>query len=232
MTTSPQSPAQPAPPDIAFGGELLDVTLEPGEHLFLRRSSLILADGPFRLTTHRIAQKRFNLWGLFSGEVRWANRFEAKDAPVRIVAARDYPGRIASLPVSPDRPLALQPERYIAHHGELAFDVRRSAKKEFWVLTRVTGSGRVWIKLPGEGEVVPLTAEGAIVDTNYIAALSGDFRAFGKVFDTGEVLKSGELSNVRLSGTGHYLLQSQNPEEMAGGGGGGFFSFLGDLLPF
>lgn len=217
---------------FAFGGEVLDITLQPGEHLFLRRSSLILADGPFGLTTHRIVQKRFNLWGFFTGEVRWANRFEAEGGPVRLVAARDYPGRIVSLPVAPDRPLALQPERYLAHHGELTFDVRRSAKKEFWVLTRVTGTGRVWIKLPGEGEVVALSDKGAIVDTNYVAALSGDFAAYGKVFRAGEVVKSGELSNVRLSGRGHYLLQSQNPEETDSGGGGGIFSFLGDLLPF
>ncbi|MEL6661654.1 MAG: AIM24 family protein [Pseudomonadota bacterium] len=233
-TAQPLPTRSPATSDhgIGLGGETLTLALQPGESAFIRRSSLVFAKGDFKLTTHRIAKTRFNIFALFSGDVRWANRFDAQDAPVTLMAARDYPGRIVALPVSPDRPLFLQPTRYLAHRGDLAFNVRRVAKKEFWTLAEVTGTGRVYIKLPGDPKVVALTSEGAIVDTNYVAAISGDFQAYGKVFTSGEVMKSGELSNVRLSGTGHFVLQSQNPEETGNDGGGGLIGSILNALPF
>ncbi|MEL6246093.1 MAG: hypothetical protein AAFQ85_12155 [Pseudomonadota bacterium] len=46
------------------------------------------------------------------------------------------------------------------------------------------------------------------------------------------MLRSGELENVRLSGNGFALFQSENPEERASGGGGGPLGWLFDLLPF
>jgi len=217
---------------IGLGDEVLTLALQAGESAFVRRSSLVFAKGEFRLTTHRIAKTRFNLFAFFSGDVRWANRFDAGPGPVTLMAARDYPGRIVALPVSPDRPLFLQPTRYLAHRGDLTFNVRRVAKKEFWTLAEVSGTGRVYIKLPGDPKVLPLCPEGAIVDTNYVAAVSGPFAAFGKVFTAGEVMKSGELSNVRLSGEGHFVLQSQNPEEAGNDGGGGVFGSIMNALPF
>ena len=235
MDTPPSSASRQAPSadhGIGLGGEYLTLALQAGDFAHLRRSSLIFARGQFRLTTHRIARTRLNIFALFSGDVRWANRFEAIDGPLTLIAARDYPGRIVALPVSPERPVFLQPNRYLAHRGELRFNVRRVAKKEFWTMAEVTGTGRVYIKIPGEPNVVAMTAEGAIVDTNYVAAVVGRFEAFGKVFTSGEVLKSGELSNVCLSGDGHLVLQSQNPEEAGGAGGGGLVSGLLELLPF
>lgn len=228
------TPQRTATPDhgIGLGGEVLTLALQPGESAWLRRSSLVFAKGDFKLTTHRITKTRFNIFALFSGDVRWANRFDAEAGPVTLMAARDYPGRIVALPVSPQQPLYLQPTRYLAHRGDLAFNVRRVAKKEFWTLAEVTGTGRVYIKLPGEPKIVPLCPEGAIVDTNYVAAISGAFQAFGKVFTSGEVMKSGELSNVRLSGDGHFVLQSQNPEEAGNDGGGGVIGSILNALPF
>lgn len=148
------------------------------------------------------------------------------------MAARDYPGRIVALPVSPDRPLFLQPTRYLAYRGDVTFNVRRVAKKEFWTLAEVRGTGRVYIKLPGDPKIVPLSGEGTIVDINYVSAISGDFQAFGKVFTSSKVMKSGELSNVRLSGVGHMVLQSQNPEEAGSDGGGGIIGSVLNALPF
>lgn len=230
----PEPPPVIAPHPIQLLGEILELEIAPGEAAWLRRSSLIRASGEFDLTTHRISRRTFNLFAVFSGDVRWANKFSAGGGgPVTVAATRDYPGQVAAIEVSPDRPLVLQPNRYLGHRGDLAFDVRRVAKKEFWTMAEVTGTGTVYVKLPGEGRIQPLTPGGEIVDTNYVTAVSGSFKAFGKVFTGSEVVKSGELSNVRLSGEGYYLLQSHNPEEMAGGGGGGgIFGFIGDLLPF
>ncbi|MEO0816334.1 MAG: AIM24 family protein [Pseudomonadota bacterium] len=231
-TPAPATVPKTADHGIGVGGEILTLALQPGESAFIRRSSLVFAKGDFGLTTHRIARTRINIFALFSGDVRWANRYDAKDGPVTLMAARDYPGRIVALPVSPDRPLFLQPTRYLAHRGDLTFNVRRVAKKEFWTLAEVRGTGRVYIKLPGEPKIVPLSSDGAIVDTNYIAAVSGEFKAYGKVFTSGEVMKSGELSNVRLSGAGHFVLQSQNPEEAGNDGGGGIIGSILNALPF
>ncbi|MEM9738385.1 MAG: hypothetical protein AAF829_00820 [Pseudomonadota bacterium] len=69
------SPEPPAPKlhqehDIGLGGEILTLALQHGDSAFIRRSSLVFARGDFKLTTHRIAKTRFNIFALFSGDVR------------------------------------------------------------------------------------------------------------------------------------------------------------------
>ena len=210
--------------DDALARHVLTLTLAAGETAYVRRSSLMLAEGPFRLTTRRIASKRVPLVGLFSGQNLWANRFEA-DGPVRLVAGRDYHGLVLGLTVTPETPVWLQPALYLGHQGDLAFTVRRVAKREFWSLTEVRGTGTVHIKAPGRAFSVPLgqDAEGAareiIVDTNYVAAVRRPFRADGRVFSAGQYLRSGEAENVRLSGEGDVLMQTELPPETGGGGG-------------
>ncbi len=214
-------------------GEMLELRLQPGEAAWLRRSSLVRASGPFVMRTARIAARRVSVFAVFTGEVRWANRFEAASGPVCLSATRDFHGTVVELPVSPDRPLRLKPALYLGHRGEMKFTMRRSAKREFWVLTEAIGTGSVIVKLPGKPRLHPLLPEGEIVDTNYVAAVSGTFEANGKVFNTGELVKSGELENVRLSGEGHYLLCSENPGDAgASEGGGGLVGSLFNLLPF
>ncbi|MEL6475091.1 MAG: AIM24 family protein [Pseudomonadota bacterium] len=217
---------------IEIGGNVLDIALGPDEVAWIRRSSLILADGPFALRTKFIAKKRLNLFGAFSGQVRWANRFEADGGQVRLVAGRDFHGAVASLTVSPDQPVHIMPGSYLGHQGRLTFDTKRVAKKEFWTLARVEGSGIVHIKIAGRPLQVPLNSTPMVADANYVAAITGAFKAQGKVFKAGQVLRSGELENVRLSGNGCALFQSENPEERASGRGGGPLGWLFDLLPF
>jgi uncharacterized protein (AIM24 family) len=216
---------------VSIEGGLLSITLQPGETLWLRRSSLIHAEGPFDLTTHFIARSRFNIFGFFSGQNRWANKFTAKDAPVHILAGRDYAGAIVALDVTPDRPAYISPPLHLAHQGTLTFDTRRVAKKEFWTLTQVTGDGRVFLKVHGHALARALTAEGAITDTNYVAAITGTFTAFGKVFSAGELMRSGELENVRIAGDGDIIFQSENPEETTTSSGSGPLSSILNLLP-
>ena len=225
-----------APGQTALRGEdalsrhVLTLALDAGETAFIRRSSLMLAEGRFAMTTKRIASKRVPLIGLFSGQNLWANRFEAEGA-VRLVAGRDYHGLVLGLPVTPDRPVWLQPALYLGHQGDLSFTVRRVAKREFWSLTEVRGSGTVHIKAPGRAFAVPLgQAPGGeprevIVDTNYVAAVRGAFSANGRVFSAGQYLRSGEAENVRLTGEGDVLLQTELPPEAGGGGG-----ILGGIL--
>jgi uncharacterized protein (AIM24 family) len=51
------------------------------------------------------------------------------------------------------------------------------------------------------------------------------------VFKAAEVIRSGELENVRLSGTGEVVFQSCNPEEFESGSGG-IAAIIRGLLPF
>ena len=217
----------------ALARHVLTYDLAPGETAYLRRSSLMLAEGRFAMTTRRIASKRIPVIGLFSGQNLWANRFEA-EGPTRLVAGRDYHGVVMGLTVTPERPVWLQPALYLGHQGDLAFTVRRVARREFWSLTEVRGTGTVQIKAPGRAFAVPLGAreDGAprevIVDTNYVAAVRGRFTAHGRVFSAGQYLRSGEAENVRLSGEGDALLQTELPPET--GGGGGFLGGIMDLF--
>jgi uncharacterized protein (AIM24 family) len=220
------------PPGISFGGDVLTLNLETGDVGHVRRSCLILAEGPFKMTSHMIAKRRFSVIGTFSGQVRWANRFEAEEAPVSILAGRDFFGTVVTLHVSEDAPIYIQPGSYLAHQGELVFNTERVAKKEFWTLTNVSGNGIVHLKIPGRPTVRAMREEGAVTDTNYVAAICGTFEAHGKVFKAKELIKSGEMENVRLSGAGHVIFQSQNPEEVSDSGGGGIWGLIGDLLPF
>ena len=218
-------------PAIRIGANTLNITLEPGEAAWLRRSSLIFADGPFRLNVDRIAQRQFSVIGTFSGQVRWANRFTADGASVELSAARDHEGSVVSLDVTPQAPVYVKPWSYLGHSGALTFNTERVARKEFWTMMRVAGCGTVHIKLHGTAQIRRSRATGSIVDTNYVAAIAGAFKAHGKVFRKSDVVRSGELENVRLSGDGHIVLQSRNPEESMRGGGG-IMSLLGNLLPF
>jgi len=215
---------------ISIGEDVLEATLYPGETMFVRRSSLIAIEGGFEMKTEQVAKRRFSVIGQFSGQTRWANVFTAKSGTVSLIAGRDYHGRVVSIAVTPDTPVFIQPSLYLAHKGDLTIDTKRVAKKEFWTLTKISGSGTVHIKLPGRPTLRALSSEGAVVDTDYVAAIRGEFEAFGKVFNTGELVKSGELSNVRLTGSGEMILQSENPEEADSGGG--VFGGLLDLLPF
>jgi len=222
------SPASP----IHYGDSTLRVDLQPGEQLWLRRSSLITAEGPFDLKTEKIAKRNFNIFGFFSGQSRWANIFTAEDGPVTIIAGRDYYGTIISFDITPETPVHISPSLYLAHQGDLDLDTEKVAKGEFWTLTKVSGTGKLHIKAPGRPVQRPLSETPIVVDTNYVAAVQGTFEANGKVFKASRVMKSGELENVHLSGTGMFLLQSENPEDAGGDSGGGIFSFITDLLPF
>jgi uncharacterized protein (AIM24 family) len=205
------------------------MTLGPREAGYVRRSSLIFADGDFGMTTRRIASRRVPFLGLFSGQNLWANRFEAGETPVSLIAGRDYHGTVLGLEVVEGEPVFLQPALYLGHTGALSFTVRRVAKREFWTLTEVTGKGTVYVKVPGRTLRRELSAERAvIVDTNYVAAVRGTFSAHGKVFTGGQYLRSGEAENVKLTGVGDVLIQSELPPES--GGGGGFFGGLLDLF--
>jgi uncharacterized protein (AIM24 family) len=215
---------------IAIGEDALTLDVYPGETVFIRRSSLIAIDGKFAMKTHKIAKRSLSVIGLFSGQTMWANAFTAEEGGLQIIAGRDFHGRVASIAVTPDMPVFIQPGLYLGHKGDLTFLIKRVAKKEFWTLTEVTGSGTVHIKLPGRPMLQQLRNDGMIVDTDYVSAICGSFEAFGKVFKTGEVVKSGELSNVRLSGQGEMILQSENPE--GADGSGGIFGSLVDMLPF
>ena len=230
---------EPLVPDIRpsapvqYGDSTLRINLAPGEHAWVRRSSLITAEGPFDLKTEKISKKRFNVFGFFSGQSRWANRYGAKDAPVTILAGRDFYGTIITFEVTPDRPVHISPSLYLAHQGDLSLDTKKVAKKEFWTLTKVTGTGKLHIKAPGRPVERALSETPMVVDTNYVAAVQGKFTANGNVFKASRVMKSGELENVHLSGDGMFLLQSENPSDAGGGsGGGGIISSILDILPF
>lgn len=221
----------PAAP-IHYGDSTLRIELASGEHVWVRRSSLITAEGPFELTTHKIAKKRFNIFGFFSGQSRWANKFTAQGGPVTIIAGRDFYGTVISFDVTPENPVHISPSLYLAHQGELDLDTKKVAKKEFWTLTEVIGTGTLHIKVPGRPVQRELSKTPIVVDTNYVAAVQGAFEANGNVFKASRVVKSGELENVNLSGVGTFLLQSENPEDAGGDSGGGIISSILDLLPF
>ncbi len=225
---APTAPHVTPPPPAAERPErpeVLEIELEPGEAAYLRRSSLLLAEGPFVLKTQRIASRRLPILGLFSGQNLWANRFEAEAGPLRLVASRDYHGEVRALSVAPDRPVAIQPALYLGHRGDLSFTVQRMAKREFWTLTRVTGTGTVHLKVPGRTLVRPLAEAAVVVDTNAVAAVTGPFTAHGRVLTTNQYLRAGEAENVRLSGSGEVWLQSERPPQASGGGG-----IFGNLL--
>lgn len=211
----------------ALERHVLEMRLARGETGYVRRSSLMLAEGRFAMHTRRIASKRVPIMGLFSGQALWANRFTAETA-TRLVAGRDYHGLVLSLDVTPERDVWLQPALYLGHQGDLSFTVKRVAKREFWTLTRVTGTGTVHLKAPGRTFTQKLLSEDVIVDTNYVAAIRGTFTAHGKVFSAGQYLKSGEAENVRLMGEGDVLMQTELPPES--GSGGGLFGGLIDLF--
>lgn len=215
---------------IDYHGDILELHLANTETAHIRRSSLIFAEGEFKLTTHRIAKRRFNIFGVLSGQVRWANKYEAGQTGLTLMASRDFVGEIVSLRVSDDAPIHIKPGLYIGHTGQLSFTTKRVAKKEFWTLTEVTGSGTVYIKLPGRPLAKAMSATPQIIDTNYVGAIAGAFEAHGKVFKTSQVLKSGELENVKLKGDGVIVFQSENPSDS--GGGGGILQSLLDILPF
>lgn len=202
--------------------------LDEGDVGFVRRSSLIYAGGDFRLKTRRIASKTIPVLGIFSGQNLWANRFEA-ETPTTLVAGRDYHGTVLGMEVKEDEAVWLQPALYLGHRGELDFTVKRVARREFWTLTRVTGEGTVWIKAPGRSFRKALDPETpVVVDTNYVAAVRGDFFADGRVFTRGQYLRSGEAENVKIRGTGDVLIQTEVP--ITAGGAGGPFGFLLDLF--
>ncbi|GGY43257.1 AIM24 family protein [Parvularcula lutaonensis] len=210
--------------DQVLDNHVLTFDLEKGETAYARRSSLMFASGDFHMTTERIAKRGLPLLGLFSGQNLWANRFEARGL-VKIIAGRDFHGTVIGLPVSGEEPVWLQPSLYLGHRGTLSFVTRRVAKREFWTLTEVTGEGTVWIKAPGRSFRQKLSSEPVIVDTNYVAAVRGDFSAHGKVFTGAQYLKSGEAENVRLSGTGDVIIQTEVPLSAQASGG-----ILGTIL--
>ncbi len=221
------------PDGIEDFGATLSLHLLPGESVFLRRSSLILAEGPFKLETRFVAARRFSVIGQFSGQVRWANHFTAEAGEVHLLAGRDHAGHVLGFRVAPDAPVWISPGAYLGHQGELTLNTERVGKKEFWTLTKISGEGRVWIKVHGEPQVRALQADGAVTDSNYVAAILGAFTAYGRVFKASELMRSGELENVRLAGTGHVVFQSENPEERAGANsGGGIGGLIRLLLPF
>ncbi|MEM9285039.1 MAG: AIM24 family protein [Pseudomonadota bacterium] len=198
---------------------VLTMELAGGEVGYVRRSSLIYAGGDFDMRTRRIASKAVPILGIFSGQNLWANRFEAT-SPTSLVAGRDYHGTVLGMEVTEGEAVWLQPALYLGHRGDLEFTVKRVARREFWTLTRVTGEGTVWIKAPGRSFRKPLDPETpVVVDTNYVAAVRGDFAADGRVFSRGQYLRSGEAENVKIRGMGDVLIQTEVPITAAGGGG-------------
>lgn len=189
---------------IADHGALMRLSLPAGEKLSLRRGAFIASTHEMDFAAMRDAKGAKSWMRLFAGgsvsRIVWSC-----EADCEVTASLDFIGTTLSIPVGDGTPVSIAPKLFLGYLGTVSQALGRGAKKEFWVMSKLSGAGSVFLHVPGGYTVMEVDGS-VVVDTDRVAATIGDLEAVGTMRGAKDILKSGEMDAVRMEGTGRIVL--------------------------
>lgn len=201
-------------------GETLPVViceLEKGESMITEKGAMAWMSPNMQMETNAGGiGKAFGR--LFSGESMFRNIYTARGGAGMIAFASSFPGAIRGFEVGAGQDYILQKSAFLASESGVELSVFFQKKfgsglfgGEGFIMQRVSGQGLVFAEFDGHIVEYELGAgEQMVVDTGYVAAMSGSCRMdIQTVPGVKNMLFGGEgLFNTIITGPGHIWLQT------------------------
>jgi len=209
---------------IIAHGHVLKLTISEPEPVYLKRSTLISSSRPIISKPQKFGTKWSAAKSFFLGAPLSVNHWTCKGSTAEIKAGLGYFGEVIEVPVKPDEPVFINTDYYLGHRGALGTDTQKIAKKEFWFMTKMSGTGSVILHVPVGCEGLRLADDVFVLDHRYAAAIWGDFDITGQELDVKSWAKSGETDNVIMSGQCELILSKAKSSSQSSSG------IIGSLL--
>lgn len=162
------------------GGNLPVVVcqLENGESMITEGGSMLWMDNNFSMETTAGGFGKA-LGKLFSGEKIFQNIYTAEGGNGEIAFASSFPGQIMAIEVTPDNPVILQKQAFLAATSGLELSAFFQKKLgaglfggEGFIMQKLSGSGIAFLEIDGSVVEKELAAgEQIIIDTGYLAMM-------------------------------------------------------------
>lgn len=186
--------------------------LSAGSPLSLRRGAFIASSHAMDFVAKRDAKGAKSWMRLFAGgsvsRIVWSCEEDC-----RVTASLDFIGQTISMDVSDDVPISIAPKLFLGYLGTVSQALGRGAKKEFWLMSKLAGEGRVFLHIPGGYSVMDVEGN-AVVDTDRVAATIGSLDAVGTMRGAKDIIKSGEMDAVLMEGNGKIVLAHNSLESV------------------
>ena len=192
-------------------GNLMALDVTEGEEVSLRRGAYIASSREMDFETRRDSKGTKSWMRLFAGGNVTRVIWRAKEA-TRLTASLDFIGTTIGIEVG-EETVQVAPKLFLGYRGEVHQSLGRAAKKEFWLMSKLSGEGEVFLHIPGGYSVVEI-AGSAFVDTDRVAAVIGDLEAVGVMRGAKDILKSGEMDVVQLEGSGYAVIAHNSLEDV------------------
>ncbi len=155
---------------------------------------------------------------MFSNESIFQNIYTAAGGPGEIAFASSFPGSIAAIDITPDKPVIAQKSAFLAATEGIELSVFFQKKGmsgffagEGFIMQKISGKGTVFLEIDGSAKSYDLAAgEQMVVDTGNLAFAESTVQIdVQSVKGAKNVLFGGEgLFNTVLTGPGKIVLQT------------------------
>ena len=192
-------------------GPLMAIDVAAGDEVSLRRGAYIASSHEMDFETRRDSKGTKSWMRLFAGGNVTRVIWRAREA-TRLTASLDFIGTSLGIAVG-EHSVQVAPKLFLGYRGAVHQALGRAAKKEFWLMSKLSGEGEVFLHVPGGYSVMEI-AGSAFVDTDRVAAVIGDLEAVGVMRGAKNILKSGELDVVQLEGSGYAVIAHNSLEDV------------------
>lgn len=150
--------------------------LDPGEMMITEKGSMAWMSPNMKMET--VAGSAGKAFGrLLSGEHLFQNHYTAEGGPGTIAFASSFPGQILAIEVTPDKPILLQKQAFLASTPGVELSVFFQKKissglfgGEGFIMQKLSGSGLAFVEI--DGSLVEYTlapGQQMVLDTGYLA---------------------------------------------------------------
>lgn len=154
---------------------------EPGEVLCTESGSMSWMSPNMQMNTNAGGGLKKAFGRMFAGESIFMNEYTPQGGTGMIAFASSFPGSIIPYRVTPGNPVIVQKRGFLAMEKGLDLSVHFQKRLgagffggEGFIMQKISGDGMVFIEIDGHcKEYVLASGESIVVDTGYLAAMTG-----------------------------------------------------------
>lgn len=211
-----------------IGGQLPAVTcyLQQNEKMITERGSMCWMSPNMKMETNTGGGFGKAIGRMFAGDSIFQNVYTAVGSDGSISFASSFPGSIKAIDVSGGNDIIVQKSAFLAGEEGVNLSVFFQKKisaalfgGEGFIMQKLSGSGTVFVEIDGYAVEKELaTGESVVIDTGYLAAMSGTCKMEIKsVPGVKNMIFGGEgIFNTVVTGPGKIILQTMPVSSVAG----------------
>lgn len=209
--------------DVAF--PLVRFDLQQGEKIKAESGAMVAMSEGLELTGKMDGGFLRGIARKFSGESFFMQQVEATGADGWVLLAAATPGGIATVDIGGGRELLVQKDGYLAATTDVQVSTKMQSltkgifSGEGFFVVKIFGEGTVFLSTYGSIHAIDIAAgETVLIDNGHLvawdAAMKYDITKGAKSWISS--MTSGEGFACRFHGPGRVLIQTRNPQQLAG----------------